>query len=167
MNKFLKELIPYAVIIVVVVLIRSYVVTPVRVQGLSMYPTLNDKEILLLKKYDKSYERFDIVVIEKDNSKLIKRIIGVPGEHIAYKDSELYVNGNIVEENFIGETYKFEDFDNILVGSEIIPEGYYFVVGDNRNNSTDSRLFGFISEEEILGTTSFRMYPLNRIGFIK
>ena len=62
--KIIKELIPYVVIIVTVVLIRTFIITPVQVDGLSMYPTLKDNEILLLKKYDKNYKRFDIVVLK-------------------------------------------------------------------------------------------------------
>lgn len=132
-----------------------------------MYPTLNDKDILLLKKYDHSYKRFDIVVVEKDNTKLIKRIIGLPGEHVTYKDSVLYINDEEVEESFISDDLIFDDFDTILLGKEKIPEGYYLVIGDNRNNSTDSRFFGFVSKSEILGTTSIRLYPFSKIGLVK
>lgn len=166
MYKILKEIVPYVVIILVVVLIRSFIVTPVRVQGSSMVPTLHDKEILLLKKYDKSYKRFDIVVLNKDGNKLIKRVIGLPGEHIAYKENRLYVNGEEVEETFLPENLEFSDFDTILLGSEKVPEGYLLVLGDNRNNSTDSRIFGFIKKEEIAGTASFRLFPFNKIGGI-
>jgi signal peptidase I len=166
MKNFIKEIIPYIVIILVVVLIRTFIVTPVKVQGLSMFPTLNDGEILILKKYDKSYKRFDIVVLNKDNSKLIKRIIGLPGEHISYVDNVLYVNDKKIDEEFLPSNLDFEDFDTILLGNSTIPKGYYFVVGDNRNNSTDSRIFGFVKKEDILGTVSFRLFPLNKIGGI-
>lgn len=164
--KIVKEILPYIVIVLVVVLIRSFIVTPVRVQGSSMVPTLHDKEILLLKKYDKSYKRFDIVVLNKDGNKLIKRVIGLPGEHIAYKENRLYVNGEEVKEPFLPENLEFPDFDTILLGSEKVPEGYLLVLGDNRNNSTDSRIFGFIKKEEITGTTSFRLFPFHKIGGI-
>ena len=82
MKKIFKELIPYLIIIVVVVSIRIFIVTPVQVSGDSMRPTLKNREILLLKKYDRSFQRFDIVVIDYDNDRLIKRIIGLPGETI-------------------------------------------------------------------------------------
>lgn len=158
--KFLKEIIPYIVIIVVVVLIRSFIVTPVQVDGESMYPTLDDKEILILKKYDNSYERFDIVVFDYNNSKLVKRIIGLPGETVAYKDNELYINGE-----------KFEDVDLKVITSDfelsaVIPDDYYFVLGDNRNNSIDSRRIGLISKNDILGTTNFSIFPFNKFGFV-
>lgn len=166
MMKWVKELAPYVVIILVVVLIRSFIVTPVRVQGSSMVPTLENGEILLLKKYDKAYKRFDIVVLEHDSSKLIKRVIGLPGEHIEYKGNKLYINGEEIKEDFLPENLEFSDFDTVLLGEEKVPEGYYLVLGDNRNNSTDSRIFGFVKKEEILGTTSFRLFPFKKIGGI-
>ena len=110
MKNFIKELIPYVIIIVVVVLIRSFIITPVQVDGNSMYPTLKDNEILLLKKYDKKYKRFDIVVLNYNNSKLIKRIIGLPGEHIEYKDNKLYIDGKYIKENFKRNT-ETSDFE--------------------------------------------------------
>ncbi len=166
MKKWIKEIVPYFIIVLVVVLIRSFIVTPVRVQGSSMAPTLKDGEILLLKKYDKSYHRFAIVVLNKNGSKLIKRIIGLPGEHIAYKESHLYINGEEIKEEFLPKDLEFSDFDTILLGQEKIPEGYYLVLGDNRNNSTDSRIFGFVKKEEIAGATSFRLFPFHKIGGI-
>ena len=88
-KNWLKELLPYVIIVLVVVLIRSFIVTPIQVDGSSMYPTLEDKELLILKKYDKSFDRFDIVVFEYNGVRLIKRVIGLPGETIEYKDNNL------------------------------------------------------------------------------
>lgn len=167
MKKIIQDLIPYVIIIIVVVLIRTFIVTPVRVDGSSMYPTLKNGEILILKKYDHSYDRFDIVVVKYRGERLVKRIIGLPGEHIAYTDSKLYVNDELVEEPFLPEGLSFDDFDNILLGHNFIPENYYLVVGDNRNNSTDSRVIGFISKDDILGVTNFRIFPFNKIGTFK
>lgn len=166
MKSFVKDITPYCIIILVVVLIRAFLVTPVRVQGSSMVPTLEGGEILLLKKYDTSYKRFDIVVLNKDSSKLIKRIIGLPGEHVAYKDSHLYVNDEEINEDFLPSDISFSDFDTLLLGNYTIPEGEYLVIGDNRNNSTDSRIFGFVKKKEILGTTSFRLFPFKKFGGI-
>ena len=163
MNK-IKELIPYLIIIIVVVLIRTFVVTPVRVDGSSMYPTLKNGEILILKKFDKTYDRFDVVVVKYNGERLVKRIIGLPGEHIVYKDSKLYVNDELIDEKFLPSDLTFDDFDNILLGKNFIPEDYYVVVGDNRNNSTDSRIIGFIPKNDILGVTNFRLFPFNKIG---
>lgn len=159
---FIKELIPYVIILIVVVIIRTFIVTPVRVDGHSMDPTLKDGEILLLKKYDKNYNRFDIVVIDYQGSKLIKRVIGLSGEHIRYENDALYVNGTKVEENFIDTTTSYFDIKNM--NYEVIPENYYFVVGDNRNNSTDSRIIGLIHKNNILGIADFVLFPFTSFG---
>lgn len=163
--KFLKECVPYLVIILVVVLIRTFLVTPVRVQGTSMTPTLQNKDILVLKKYDHSYKRFDVVVLNYNGTRLVKRIVGLPGETISYQDGTLYVDNKDVKEEFINQ--KTEDFSLNSLGIEKIPDGYYFVMGDNRNNSTDSRYIGLISKKDIIGTTSFTLFPFNHFGFFE
>jgi len=167
MKKFIKELYPYVVIVIVVVLFRSFIATPVRVDGDSMKDTLHNNDILILNKLDKSYKRFDVVVINYNNSKLVKRIIGLPGENITYKDNELYINDKKVEDVAISRTYDFTLKE--LYNIKKIPEGYYFVMGDNRGNSLDSRDYrvGLIKKENIVGTTIFRLFPFNKIGTIK
>ena len=84
-KKIVKEAIPYLIIIIAVVLIRSFIVTPIKVDGQSMYSTLNNGDILILKKYDKTYDRFDVVVFNNGSDRLIKRIIALPGEKVEYK----------------------------------------------------------------------------------
>ena len=86
--KFIKSIVPYIIILITVILIRTFIVTPVSVDGSSMYPNLKDGNILLLKKFDKSYSRFDIVVLNYGKDRLVKRIIGLPGEHVEYRDSK-------------------------------------------------------------------------------
>lgn len=164
----LKELYPYVIIVVVVVLFRTFIATPVRVDGSSMATTLKDGDILILNKLDTKYERFDVVVvnvtIDGKTSKLVKRIIGLPGENIEYKDNELYINGEIVEDVSIERTNDFtlKGLHNI----ESIPENQYFVMGDNRSDSRDSRDYtvGLIKKEDIVGTTTIRLFPFNKIG---
>lgn len=163
-KNLIREIITYVLIIVFVILIRTFVITPVRVDGDSMNNNLKNGEILLLKKYDKSYKRFDVVVFKYGNDKLIKRIIGLPGENVVYKDNKLYINNQYVEESMIEKnTY---DFDIRELGFDIIPSGYYFVMGDNRTNSKDSRIIGFVSEKDILGTTNLIIFPFNKFGSI-
>jgi len=162
--KIFKELFPYLVIIIVVVFIRTFIVTPVQVVGTSMVPTLNDNQILLLKKYDHEFERFDIVVFEYEKSTLIKRVVGLPGEHVEYRNNKLYINGKKVSEEFIKEDT--EDFKLSEIDYKIIPKGHYFVMGDNRNNSTDSRYIGLINEDEIKGSTNYSLFPFNTFGKI-
>lgn len=163
--KFIKELVPYIVIIIVVVLLRTFIVTPVQVDGESMYPTLLDNQILILKKYDHSYDRFDIVVFKYNNSKLVKRVIGLPEETVSYKNNTLYINNKEID-NIKLDAYTY-DFDLSELGFDKIPEGYYFVLGDNRTNSLDSRMIGLIKEDSILGVTNFSVFPFNRFGIIK
>ena len=167
MKKILKELVPYIVIILTVVLIRSFVITPVQVRGSSMYPTLKNREILILKKYDKSFKRFDIIVLKYRKDKLIKRIIGLPGESIEVKDNKLYINEKKIKQKFKTNT-KTSDFNlEDLYNTKKIPENTYFVMGDNRNNSTDSRIIGFINKEDIEGVVGIRIFPINHLGKIK
>ena len=112
MKKVLKEIMPYIIILIVVVLIRSYIITPVTVVGSSMYPNLKDKEVLLLSKISyrlHNIERFDIVVVKDDeDDRIIKRIIGLPGDKVEYKDNLLYINDELIKENYAnGDTDDF------------------------------------------------------------
>ena len=110
MNKFIKELIPYVVIILAVVLVRTFIVTPVIVVGDSMVPTLKEDQILLLNKINYSIneiERYDIVVIKVGKNEIIKRVIGLPGENIEYRSNTLYINGHETINDYNFETKDF------------------------------------------------------------
>ena len=123
MNNKFKEFWSYILIIVIVLIIRTFIVSPVRVDGNSMFTTLKNGEILLLKKYDKKIKRFDIVVFKNGSDKLIKRVIGLPGEHVAYKDNKLYINRELVEDvKLLTKTGDFE-LENLNVS--VIPDNYY------------------------------------------
>ena len=165
MKEKFKTLLPYIIIIVVVLFIKAFIVTPIKVNGESMYPTLEEGDIMILNKtayYFNKPKRFDIVVVDMPDEYLIKRVIGLPGEQIEYKDNTLYVDGKKVKENF--EHGKTDDFNIKELGSDTVPEGYYLVMGDNRGNSLDSRELGFMKEEQLLGRTSLIILPFNRIG---
>jgi len=168
MKKIIKELVPYIIIIVVVVLIRSFIITPVMVSGSSMKPNLQDKEILLERKIgynENTFKRFDIVVIKEGKEEIIKRVIGLPGEHVSYKKNKLYINDELVEENF--KFYDTVDFNlEEICSCSKIPEGKYLVLGDNRPVSKDSRVIGLIDKEDILGKTEIRIWPISKIGSI-
>lgn len=165
MKKIIKESIPYIILLAIIILIRVFVVTLVRVDGSSMSSTLQDRDILILNKLNHDFKRFDIVVIEYNHERLVKRIIGLPGEQVRYRNNNLYINQKKVKENFFHE--KTENFNIIELGYHQIPKGYYFVVGDNRDNSLDSRYIGLIKEEQIKGVTTTRIFPFNKIGKVK
>lgn len=168
MKKIIKELYPYVIIIVVVVLIRSFIITPVIVSGNSMKPNFNDGELLLVRKIgynEKVVERFDVVVIKEDNDEIIKRIIGMPGEHISYKNNKLYVNDKLVSENYTHLTTDDFNLEEVCTCSSI-PDGKYLVLGDNRPISKDSRVIGLIDIDDIVGKAVFRLWPISKIGSI-
>lgn len=168
LTSFFKEAGIYVIIIIAVLLIRLYVVALVRVNGSSMIDTLHDKDIMILDKISYRFheiKRFDIVVIKENDEYLIKRVIGLPGERLEYKDNTLYINGKKIKENFSHK--KTDDFYIKDLDSNQIPEDCYFVLGDNRINSMDSRIIGFIPKEDIIGKTSFTILPFNRFGVKK
>lgn len=164
MKEKYKEILSYIIIIVVVLLIKHYVITPIKVNGNSMNNTLKNKDIMILDKISYRFqeiERFDIVVIKKGNDYLIKRVIGMPGETVEYKNNKLYINGKNIDEKFIHE--KTIDF----IMEDKIPDDCYFVVGDNRPVSNDSRYIGVINKKDILGKTSLVIFPFSRFGVKK
>lgn len=162
MDKNKKDALSYLVIILVVVLIRTFIITPIRVVGSSMDKTLKQGEILLLEKVDKSYKRYDIVVIKEGNERIIKRIIGMPGESIKIVEGIIYINGEAIEDKY-ASTYT-EDFSLSKFDLEVIPEDSYFVLGDNRKVSKDSRLLGPINKKQIQGKAIYRIWPFNKFG---
>ena len=168
MKKILKELYPYIIIVVVVVLFRTFIATPVRVNGDSMDDTLKNGDILILNKLNHNYKRFDIVVINKKvngvKTKLIKRVIALPGESISYKNNVLYIDGKELEDVAIPRTGNFTLKG--LYNIDKLPKDTYFVMGDNRGNSSDSRDFriGLIKKDEVVGTTKIRLFPFTKIG---
>lgn len=164
MKKFIKESASFIIVILIALIIKFYIVTPIRVNGRSMLPTLTNKDIMILNEigfYTKGLKRFDIVVINYPGEKLIKRVIGLPGEKVEFKNNKLYINDKLIEEPF--EHTSTDDF--ILDGK--VPENHYFVVGDNRLESVDSRRLGTFPKSKIQGKTNFVLYPFNKIGIVK
>ena len=159
MKKFLKEYVPYVIVIILVILFKKYYYSPIKVNGDSMYSTLKNKDIMILDivKYRHSkIKRFDIVVVDIKSEYIIKRVIGLPGEKVEYKDNKLYINGKLVKDKYgQGDTKDFYF---------TVPKGHYFVLGDNRGNSLDSRYFGAFKKNKILGRTNFTIFPFNRFG---
>lgn len=186
----LKDVISYALIIIAVVLIRLFIFDPVRVDGPSMDNTLKDGQVLILNKigYKKSeIKRYDIVVADVclDGSKtcakterVVKRVIGLPNDTIYAKDGKVYVNGDEVDYSFVKKETKTDANGNKIETQETTEdfelEGFtklegdsYFLMGDNREISYDSRSFGPVKRDQIKGKAVFRIWPINKIKILK
>ncbi len=167
----------------VAVIIRYFLFTPIVVDGESMMPTLEDGDRMIVNKFGYMIgepHRFDIVVFHAPEGKdYIKRVIGLPGEYIEYKDDQLYINGTPIAEPYL-DAYKAElpkgsltqdftlqDIPGVDPKLEVIPEGFVFVMGDNRRGSKDSRHIGLINIDEIIGSTNLIFWPLNEIRFVE
>lgn len=162
MKEKIKGYLPYIIIILVVILVRSFIVSPARVDGDSMESTLWDGDIVLVNKMNLDEEglnRFDIVVVKQKKDLLIKRIIGLPGERVAYKDGILHINGRVVTPAV--EFEYTEDFEGAAASNE------YYVLGDNRDDSKDSRYFGAVKMKDIKGTVGFRLFPFKNLGKVE
>lgn len=159
--KKLKELMPYIIIVVVVLLVRSFIVTPGLVNGSSMEPTLHNNELVLINKIglNKGIDRYDIVVVKYENSTIIKRVIGLPYETVEYINDTLYIDGEIVNTKVDFEYTK--DFKLTAGKNE------YIVLGDNRNISKDSRIIGPVKESDIIGKVDLVLFPFSKFGKVK
>ena len=145
-----------------------------------MQPTLDDSDYVLLYKLkmrNKGLSRFDIVVINNQEGTIIKRVIGLPGETLKYEVYEengnlvnaLYIDGKKVEENFVADENKNHtcSYPNKLCSEGVtLGEDEYFVMGDNRAVSNDSRVFGAVNKKEIKGIAEIRLFPFSRFGKI-
>ncbi len=170
-----KEAISWMRVIFLTVLLvlasRHFLFEPVAVHGESMMPTFEDDDkVMLVKIY--TIENFDMIVFAAPNGvNFIKRVIGVPGDRISMKDDQLYVNGKPEAEPYLAKNREMahqqgvekltDDFQEFIVPAES-----YYVLGDNRLNSMDSRVIGFISKESILGEVKIRLSPLEHIGIV-
>lgn len=159
--------------LIILIIIRSFLFTTISVNGDSMYPTFENKDRVIVSKIS-DIEHSDMVVFDAPDAdaQYIKRVIGLPGDSIEMKDDTLYINGKEVEEPYLEENKKAVNPDILtddftvaeITGETKVPEGMLFVMGDNRVVSKDSRVFGFISQDSLIGEAVFRYYPFNKIG---
>ncbi|WP_077211135.1 signal peptidase I [Bacillus dakarensis] len=161
--------------LIIILFIRVFFFSNYQVEGESMMPTLKDGNLLVVNKIGyqiSDLERFDVIVFHANKDEdYVKRIIGLPGDRIQYKDDQLIVNGEKVAEPFL-EKYRSQtiigrltgDFTlSEITGVETVPEGKLFVLGDNRLGSWDSRHFGFISADEVVGKVNLRYWPIDEV----
>ena len=166
----------FIICFIAVFLLTTFVVKPVRVDGRSMYPTLEDGEVGLMKVFSAKFtdiDRFDVVVAynEESGENWVKRVIGLPGDTVYAKDDVVYVNGLPIEEPYLDTDYVnqirergdyfTQDFDKITLG-----EDEYFLMGDNRVVSYDSRRVGPFKRDDIKGKGIFILYPFDKIKMI-
>ena len=171
--KLLRDII---LIVAVFILFGVFIAQPVVVEGTSMLPQLHDGERLLVNKlvyYNFQsvgwghLERGDIVVFwyPKDPTKsYVKRIIGLPGENVELRSGKVFINGTELNENYL-DTEHNQSLPSFR--SERVDEHYYFVMGDNRDNSSDSRYWGLVPEKYIYGRAFFRYWRPSEIGFLQ
>lgn len=183
-----------ALAVIITLLVKNLIFSTTIVRKESMVPTLHDGDILVVNRIAQvtgtPLERGDIVVVEAPTGILgdtdfayypeesfvdkvgklfkktlyIKRVIGLPGEHLVIDGDDIYINGELIEEDYTNpDREKFPpNYDQELE----IPEGYVFCVGDNRDRSLDSRYFGLIPVNKVEGTASFRLFPFDKFGNI-
>lgn len=188
-------------VLLIVLMLRSFVAEPFRIPSGSMHPTLLEGDFIVVNKYQyglrlpyfgtkilsiKNPKRGDIIVFKhvdgEESLDLIKRVVGLPGDHIQYQDNRLTVNGEVVKQKFesekiettpLGVNYAIREYEEFLgdrsfqiliqpthkefgvssyrFDDVVVPEGHYFVLGDNRDNSKDSRMWGFVKDIDIQG----------------
>ena len=162
----------FSVMIAVILIVFIY--QPVKVEGTSMMPALADQERIFINKFTYRFglgniERGDTVVFwyPQDPSKsYIKRVIGVPGDHVRVVAGQVYVNGRVLVEDYVPPDYRdsisWKDGDE-----QVVPKGDYFVLGDHRSSSSDSRAWGYVPRDSIYGKAVFVYWPLDKMGRLR
>jgi signal peptidase I len=168
-SSLLREVAEVVVLAFILYFGISFAVQAVHVEGLSMFATLDNNDYLIANKIDyrlHAPQRGDIVILRpptNNSTDFIKRIIALPGERLLIRDGEVFIDGRHLEEPYLPEAWT-QDNNWPANGSagEVIPANEYFVMGDNRNRSQDSRFFGPISRDRIDGKAWFRIWPLGQ-----
>jgi signal peptidase I len=172
-SSLFRELAEVVVLAVILYFGISFAVQAVHVEGLSMWATLDDNDYLIANKVDyrlHNPQRGDIIILRPptDNSKdFIKRVIALPGERLLIRSGVVYINQRKLDEPYLPEAWiAYTDWPSNNPNGQVMGANQYFVMGDNRNRSQDSRIFGPITRDRIDGRAWFRIWPLNHFGGI-
>jgi signal peptidase I len=171
LGSLLREILEVGILAAILYVGISFAVQAVHVEGLSMFATLDDQDYLIANKIDyrlHAPQRGDIIILRPPNNNsqdFIKRIIALPGERLLIRDGIVYINGRKLDEPYLPEAWTTLNNYGGDSGT-VIPPNEYFVMGDNRNKSQDSRSFGPITRDRIDGKAWFRIWPLDHFGNI-
>lgn len=171
---FLDIIETIVIALAIFVVVYLFLVQPHQVKGQSMFPKFHDGEYILTNKVSYRFhppERGDVVVFKSPNNAevdFIKRIIGVSGETVKIMNGKVFVNGiELDENNYLPSDYVTNAGAFARENQDLlVPEGEYFVLGDNRSHSSDSREWGFVPFKDIVGKAWFRYWPINRLGIV-
>mgnify|MGYP001767407816 CR=1 FL=1 len=172
LNRYLRYIVIDILIAAgVSIFLVTYVASAYKIEGNSMETVLSNQERIIISKWGAKdhLHRFDIVVLYKPDDprkSIIKRVIGLPGEIIEIREGDVYIDGRPLPEPYLTKE-KDIIFRSIRMNPLLIPRDYYFVLGDNRTISQDSRFFGPVHREYIIGKTFFRYWPFSRWGKIE
>lgn len=173
-----KEIISWiksiAIAFIIVFICREFIFTPITVFGESMSPTFHDADRVVVSKTSK-IQRFDVIVFDApdiEGKQYIKRVIGLPGDSIKMEDDVLYINGEVFSEEYLIKNKEKTLLHNLTgnfsledsTGETEVPNDMLFVMGDNRLDSKDSRMFGFVPYDSVIGEVKLRFYPFQKIG---
>ncbi len=157
--------------VVLAIFVILFIYQPVKVEGTSMMPTLDDQERIFINKFVYRFhfgniDRGDTVVFwfPGDPTKsYIKRVIGMPGDRVEVDDGKVIVNGQALVENYVPPEFR----DQSSMPGRVIPEDEYFVLGDHRSSSNDSRAWGMVPRRYIYGKAVFIYWPLDKMGLLR
>src|SRR5205814_171918 len=171
-KSFVRDTLEIVFLALVLYVVIQYAVQTVHVLGSSMYPSLHDNDLLVASKISYKLhapQRGDIIVFkppDEASRDFIKRIIALPGERIRISNSVVYINGQVLREPYLPEKWTYNNNWPASGQDQLVPPDEYFVMGDNRNHSSDSRNFNFIERSSILGKAEVRIWPLGQVGFL-
>jgi signal peptidase I len=171
-KSFFRDTLEIVFLALALYLVIQYAVQTVHVLGESMYATLRDNDLLVASKISYKLhppQRGDIIVFRPPNDEtrdFIKRVIAVPGDDLRIDRGVVYINGEVLHEPYLPEKWTYNNTWPADGHDVVVPADHYFVMGDNRNHSSDSRAFGFIDINSILGKAEVRIWPLDEVGLL-